>query len=83
MQKSTYTPPSRAELESIARSFVKENTPRREYRQLLRDNELDEYIESLVNSTEDQAETYIKQGIWPGQAWQWAIRVAICGVEPD
>ena len=53
------------------------------YRRLRRDGELGDYLQLLANSARSYAETLISQGVFAPQAWHWAIRERILGVERD
>ena len=75
----SYTPPTDADLIKEARDFLKtipvNDRPKGE--------ELEEVIVLKVEATKDHAATLIATGTFPNQAWRWAIREKILGLDPD
>ena len=55
----------------------------KEYRRLRREGLLKDYLQERADSARQFAETLIRQGTFPPQAWHWAIRVRILNADID
>ncbi len=75
----SFTPPTDEDLNKEVRDFLKtipiKDRPKGE--------ELEEVIVLKVEATKDHAATLIATGTFANQAWRWAIREKIMGLEPD
>lgn len=60
-----------------------QRTDKPRYRRLKRDGELEEYLNLKYGDVKDAAESLIHCGNAPEQAWHWAVRAEIFGMEPD
>ena len=75
-------PPTFEELRQKALVFFKENKPK-SYRQMKRDNELDEVLDMRARACQRYAQGLMEQGMWEGEAWNLAIRQEILESETD
>lgn len=59
------------------------NTDKARHRRLKAAGELDAYLNTKFDDVKDEAESLISSGEFPNQAWHWAVRTQIFGMEPD
>lgn len=77
--KKTYTD---GQLRAIKRKYLRECHPE-EYRQMAKDGELAEYLESCAKSARDYAESLVHTGMWEVDAWRTAIREELLDTPAD
>ena len=70
------------DLKEYAREYLRDCRPK-EYRSLIRKGQLEDRLQEKADRTRAVAEKHIKRGVFPEQAWHWAIRVEILGAEMD
>ena len=79
--ESEYTK-SDAELKKIGQEYLRD-CEHKEYRRLARKGELDARLQEMADTARRRAEALIRQGTFPPQAWQWAIREKILDTPMD
>lgn len=60
-----------------------QRTDKPRYRRLKSDGKLDEYLDEKYGDVKDFAESLIYCGNPPEQAWHWAVRTQILGLDMD
>lgn len=80
-EQDHYTPPTNDQLREYALDAIKQH--RGEYRRLQKSGELEGEISERVAACKERAEEMVRSGTFAGQAWRWAIREAIIGINQD
>ena len=82
LEEAEYSPPSDDYLREQILAFLRENRPST-YAELKASGELEHAVAWRLEEVKRFAENLIAMGTHPPQAWNWAIRVKIFGVEMD
>jgi len=75
----SFTPPTDEALAEEARTFLKAAP----IKDRLKGEELEEVIALKVAAVKDHAAALIAGGAFVNQAWRWAVREKILGLDPD
>ena len=82
MQVQTFQPPSDQDLQYQAKEFYR-RWHKKEYQQMLQDGTLQETLRLTAKNCRSDAEARIRQGVWPPEAWNAAIREVILQTPAD
>lgn len=82
LKEAGYREPAKEELERKALKFIRECKPR-EYKKMKELGEVEEYCRGKAEAAINYAESLIGGGMYPGQAWNMAIRSQILESESD
>lgn len=68
-----YQYPTVESLRETALNHLKESK-QQSYKQMVKDSELDEYLDLVIENTQRFAHNLINTGVEPGEAWEQAIK---------